>query len=159
MDMDNEEQLRAAAQYEQAVNAVIQLGRDDFGETTFDEMSRDLVGAVGQDALPSVMLQLLQTDCPTRLVEYGSNNPEWAKKLAKMSPARRAAELGRIEALLLPNGAGGGDDPAWITRIRGRDHRGAGNGLGDDVDDRTWERNFKKLHPDWQHGYCPGRSR
>jgi hypothetical protein len=145
---------QALAIYQQSVNTIIQQGREDFGDETFDSLSADVAAAIGPDAVLPLMVQIIQTDAPQRVIEHLAANPERAKKLAGMSPARQAAELGRIEAQLMPNGSGGGADPAWVTRARGGEKRG----LGDDLSDAQWERNFKKQNPGgWIPPSCRNR--
>jgi hypothetical protein len=129
--------------YQTSVDTIINQGREDYGDATFDELSRDVADAVGEANIVPFMVAIAETDAPQRVIEHLASQPDRAKKIAAMSPARRAAELGRIEAQLMPNGSGAGAEPAWKSRARGGEKRG----LGDDVDDKTWERNFKKSYP------------
>jgi hypothetical protein len=139
---DTPEEL-ALKNYQHAVNTIIDLGRDDYGDQSFDEMSRDVADAVGEANIVPFMASIAETDAPQRVIEHLASNPDRAKKIASMSPARRAQELGRIEAQLMPNGSGAGAEPAWKSRARGGEKRG----LGDDLDDKIWEKNFKAKYP------------
>jgi hypothetical protein len=134
---------QALKNYQQAVNTIVNIGREDYGDATFDEMSRDVADAVGEANLLPFMVAIAETDAPQRVIEHLASDPGRAKKIAAMTPARRAQELGRIEAQLMPNGSGAGDEPAWKSRARGGEKRG----LGDDLDDKTWEKNFKAKYP------------
>lgn len=125
-----------------AVSIIIEQGREDFGPETFDSLAQDVADSVGADRIGSLMRLIAQTDAPVRVIAHLAENPDRAKKLATMTPGRAAAELGRIEGQLMPDGSGGGAEPAWVSRAKGGNKRG----LGDDVDDKTWERNFKKQY-------------
>lgn len=142
---DTPEEMALKA-YQQSVDTIVNLGREDFGDAAFDEISRDVADAVGEANIVPFMVSIAETDAPQRIIEHLAANPDRAKKIATMSPARRAQEFGRIEAQLMPNGSGAGAEPAWKARARGGDQRG----LGDDLDDKTWERNFKAKYP---HGF------
>jgi hypothetical protein len=64
-----------------------------------------------------------------------------------MPAGRAAAELGRIKGQC-PTAAGGGSEQAWVSPTKGGNKRA----LGGDVDDKTWERNFKAKYP---NGFNP----
>lgn len=134
---------QALKSYQSAVDQIVGLGREDYGDQSFDEMSGEIASAIGAAHIVPFMVSVAETDAPQRIIEHLANNPDRAKKIAAMSPARRAAELGRIEAQLMPNGSGAGAEPAWKSRARSTDKRG----LGDDLDDKTWEKNFKAKYP------------
>lgn len=70
-----------------------------------------------------------------------AENAHRAKKTATMPADRAAAELGRIEAQLMPNGSGARSELAWVFLAKG----GNKCGLGDY--DKTWQRNFKAKYP------------
>jgi hypothetical protein len=141
---------QALKSYQSAVATIVNQGREDFGDQNFDEMSRDVADAVGEANIIPFMVSIAETDAPQRVIEHLAANPDQAKKIAAMSPARRAAQLGRIEAQLMPNGSGAGAEPAWRSRARGGEKRG----LGDDLDDKTWEKNFRAKYPS---GFMPRR--
>lgn len=146
-DTPEEQALKA---YQQSVNTIINQGREDYGDATFDDLSRDVADAVGEANIVPFMVAIAETDAPQRVIEHLASNPDRAKKIATMTPARRAQELGRIEAQLMPHGSGAGDEPAWKARARGGEKRG----LGDDLDDKVWEKNFKAKYP---NGFMPRR--
>lgn len=147
---DETPEQQAIKNFWNSVGIFIGQGQEDFGNETFDGLCQDVASTIGREAITPLMESIYHTDAPARVIEYLAANPDKAKKIATMHPGRRAAELGRIEAQIMPNGLGGdiGADPAWITRARGGEKRG----LGDDLDDKTWERNFKKKFP---NGFNP----
>ena len=134
--------------YKTSVDAIVALGREDMGTDTFDHLAQELVGAIGVEKREDVMVSVMQCDAPTRVIQHLAENPDRAKKISDMSPARRAAELGRIEAQLMPSGGDFGAEPAWMARARG----GSKTGLGDDLSDAQWEKNFRRKYPD---GWVP----
>jgi hypothetical protein len=146
---DSPEELALKA-YQQSVNTIVNQGREDFGDQTFDALSAEVADAVGEANIVPFMVSIAETDAPQRVIEHLASQPDRAKKIAAMTPARRAAELGRIEAQLMPNGSDAGAEPAWKARARGGEKRG----LGDDLDDRTWEKNYKAKYPG---GFMPRR--
>ena len=134
---------QALEAYQAAVSTVVAQGQEDYG-ATFDEMSQDVADAIGKENIMPVMASILGCDAPQRVIEHLSQFPERAKKIANMTPGRRAAELGRIEAAIMPNGlSDAGADPAWVTRARGGEKRG----LGDELSDEQWWKNFQKKYP------------
>jgi hypothetical protein len=148
-DTPEQEALRA---YQSAVDTIIDQGRSDFGDATFDEMSREVVDSIGEQNVVAVMVSIAECDAPQRVIEHLSANSDLAKKIGGMSPARRAAELGRIEARLMPDGAGAGAEPAWRSRARGGDRPR----LTDDASDAQWEKAFKAKYPG---GFIPPSAR
>jgi hypothetical protein len=148
---DTPEQI-ALKNYQSSVDTIVNQGREDYGDATFDEMAGEIASAIGEQNILPFMVSIAETDAPQRVIEHLASNPDRAKKIAAMTPARRSAELGRIEAQLMPNGSGAGDEPAWKARARGGEKRG----LGEDLDDKTWERNFKKANPG---GWIPPSAR
>jgi hypothetical protein len=136
------EELEAAVNL--SIAMVVNQGREDFGNATFDSICQDFSTAVGAENVKACMETIIQCDAPPRVLEYLSNYPDRAKKLAHMPQARRAAEIGRIESQIMPNGLGdAGAEPAWLARERSGEKRG----LGDDLDPEVWNRNFKKKYP------------
>lgn len=139
-DTPEEQALKA---YQQSVDTIINQGREDYGDATFDEMSQGVADVVGEANIVPFMVSIAETDAPQRVIEHLASNPDRAKKIAAMTPARRAQELGRIEAQLMPNGSGGGAEPAWKSRARNGDRPR----LTDDVSDAAWEKAFKAKYP------------
>ncbi len=137
------EQL-ALENYQRSVETIINQGREDYGEATFDDLSRDVADAVGETNIVPFMAQLAECDAPARIVEHLASNPALAKKIGSMSPARRAAELGRIEARLMPDGSGAGDEPAWKSRSRNGDRPRLED---DSLSDAAWEKAYKAKYP------------
>lgn len=143
------QQLYAAQQQAayQDNRKVIDVGREEYGAEAFDSMSADVGAAIGTENIRPFMESIVQCDLPERIIEYLSTNPAEAKQLAHMSPSRRSAALGRIEARLLPhsNGPGTGADPAWKAKSAGRIN------LNDDaVSDEQWSRAFDRRMKDRQ---------
>jgi hypothetical protein len=134
-----EAHLAMERDHQAAVAIVEAQGREDFGDETFNSMCQDFVDAVGKDQVVPLMRLITQTDAPTRVVAHLAENPDLAKRISKMPAGRAAAELGRVEAQLMPNGSGGGADLAWVSRAKGGNKRG----LGDELSDAQWEKNFK----------------
>jgi hypothetical protein len=139
------------AELQRLTDKVIEIGREDVGAETFDALAVDVAEAVGRENMEAVMTDIVHCDAPQRVIQHLSENPELAKSIAGMSQARRAQALGRVEAQLMPTGSGGGIEPAWFDRARGNKR-----GLGDDLSDKQWETNFKRLHPD---GFKPRYAR
>jgi hypothetical protein len=129
----------AENQHKAAVDIIVGMGRDEYGPQTWDEMADDVVNAIGRDKVNGFMGLLQNCDAPTRVVAHLAENPDRAKKIAGMTAGRAAAELGRIEAELMPVGAGGGADPLWVAEVKG----GRKRGLGDELSDSQWEKNYE----------------
>lgn len=144
----------AIAQLHQMAEKVIELGREEVGAETFDAMSKDVADAVGAENIGPVMASIVHTDAPQRIIQHLSENPDLAKSLAGMSQARRAQALGRIEAQLMPYGGGGGAEPAWFARARGEK-----SGLGDDLSDEQWHKNFQRKYPGGFHEHLATKRR
>jgi hypothetical protein len=141
----NAQASMAQETFNRQVDTVIQQGYEDYGQGTFDTLSKDLSDAIGKENIASVMSSIVQCDAPTRVIQYLAENAEEAKRIASMPPARRQAALGRIENQVMPNGPGNvGADPAWVSRAKGGESRS----LGDDVSPEVWERNFRKKYYD-----------
>jgi hypothetical protein len=132
----------ADAAFRNAVDKIVEFGREDLGTETFDAISQEVAAAIGNEAIGPVMASIVHCDAPVRVLEHLAENPSLAKEVATMSQARSAQAIGRIEAQLMPYGSGGGAEPAWFNRVRG-----GKQGLGDDLSDAQWEKNFKRKYP------------
>jgi len=143
------QQKIAYAQFQHNVSTIIEQGREDFGSETFDQLSHDLVEAIGREALDPIMRSILQTEAPARMAAFLAENPDRAKQLTRMSEARRAASLAKIEVELMPNLAPSGDEPAWVLRARGGNKKPR---MTDDATDAEFEAAWKLKYP---NGYIP----
>jgi hypothetical protein len=124
------EMMKAAEnEHKAAVDIIVGMGRDEYGPQTFDEMADDVANAIGRDKVNGFMGLLKNCDAPVKVIEHLAARPERAKKLGAMPPGRAAAELARIEAELMPVGAGGGVDPLWVAEVKGGRKRGLGDEL------------------------------
>jgi hypothetical protein len=149
-------QAQAAMAYEQHVrnvDAVVAQGREDF--QNFDENMDGLRDAVGADKLPEITALSLNFENPSRLLNHLAENPSDAKRVAGMSPGRRAAELARIEARLMPDAVDASSaEAAWIKRAKGGEKA---RDLNDpSISDQDFERLFRKKYP---QGFIPPRLR
>jgi hypothetical protein len=142
------QQQMAMAALQQATDKMVAIGHEDYGVDGFDAMASDFATAIGKDNIAAVTESILQCDAPQRVIEHLSGNSERAKAIAKMTPQRRAQELGRIESQIMPFGSGGGIDPAWIARAK----NGNRPSFSDDASDEQWNRAFKLKYP---NGFNP----
>lgn len=150
---DTTETPEAVAQiqaFAKEIDTIVKIGREDYGDEAFDNYSHEVAEAAGKENVLQMMESIAQFDATSRLIEHLANNPAEAKKIATMSAARRMTHLARIEAQLLPSGANTGAEPAWKVRARGGEKRG----LGDDVPDKQWSKNFDRKYG---AGGIPGR--
>ena len=141
-----------AAAVDLSIAMIAERGREEYGIENFDSMCQDLTSVIGADNLEKFKKVVVQCDAPARVYEHLAAFPDRAKEIARMPQARMHAALGRIEAQLMPNAGNFGAEPAWLARERSAEKRG----LGDDLSDSQWERNFKKKYPD---GFIPPRLR
>src|ERR1700744_5724557 len=79
------------------VDTIIETGRVHFGNAGFDDASQVVAEALG-DKTTAVMDTLRQFDRPHEMLVHLANNEQRLKAFAKLSPARQAIELARIEA-------------------------------------------------------------
>lgn len=143
MSTPEEQQQQWLADYRASVDEIIRQGHEDLGDETFDSISQDVATAVGKDAIEPLMEAIRHCDAPVRVIQHLAENPERAKAIAAMPAGRRNAELGRIEAQIMPSASVGGADPAWKARARGGEKRT----YSDAMSDAEFERFFKKKHP------------
>lgn len=62
----------------------------DFDRASFDELP----------LTPAIAQAIIDSDIPAKIMVHLSSNPEEADRIARLSPARQAAEIGKIEARL-----------------------------------------------------------
>jgi hypothetical protein len=146
-----QQQMEAAAkQHAQEVQEIVEHGRSTYGARNFDEASETIASNFkNPEALQGFMGVLRQCDMPADVVAHLGNNPDRAKRLAALSPARQATEIARIEAQLSSHGhVETGSERRWkdadrrAARISADDWRTNG---GDTVkDDNVWSRQFDK---------------
>jgi hypothetical protein len=115
-DQNSQAQLPMAMEaYSRDVHAIIEQGREVYGDGSFDQMSADVGQALGgQQAVLPFMAAVRECDAPVEVIRYLSDNLDEAKAIGQMSDARRITALARIEARLLPhaNGVSASADPA-----------------------------------------------
>lgn len=92
--MDQEE-LQAAA-HQRDVDAIIEQGRERYGDGRFDEICNDVVRAIGGDPT-ALTVTLKQFDHPTEILAHLADNPDRLHKLSHMPAARQLAELAAIQ--------------------------------------------------------------
>jgi hypothetical protein len=147
-DQSTEAQLQLAmAQFQKDVGTIIELGREEYGDATFDEMSQIVGDAVGgQQATLPLMAALRECDSPVAIVRYLSEHPSEAAAISKMSDARRLAALARIESHTLPhaNGTSTGADPAWRRQAAKGGRVDIMSPASDSASDEAWYSAYKK---------------
>jgi hypothetical protein len=153
MTPEEVEQLKAhlgnqASSLTKDIDGIIEVGRAHFGAAGFDEASQVVAETLG-DKTNAVMDTLRQFDKPHEVIAHLANNEGQLKALAKLSPARQAIEIARIEAQMASNGhVNTGADPLWKTpavrsgRVSDEDwSRSFGEGLSErQFDKEFWRR-------------------
>jgi len=102
---------RAEAIYEKA-SADPSFDRDEFDEL------------LTQVLTPVIAQALMESPCPEKLAIYLHANQEDAERIAKLSPARQAAEIGKLEDKL-STAPKVSKAPAPITPIGKGSHKGS----------------------------------
>jgi hypothetical protein len=149
-DQNSEAQLAMAMEsFKRDVGTIIEQGREEYGEATFDEMAQIVGDAVGgrEAALP-FMGAVRECDAPVAIIRYLSEHPDEAQKIGKMSDARRIAALARIESHVLPhaNGTSTGADPAWRTQARKGGRIDINSPASDSASDEAWYAAWKRKY-------------
>jgi hypothetical protein len=85
------------------IDQIVEVGRTQFGNAGFDDASQ-VVAETLADKTNAVMATIAQFDRPHEIIAHLANNEPQLKALAKLSPARQAVELARIEAQMTSNG-------------------------------------------------------
>ncbi len=136
--------------HHQETHEIVELGRNSYGARNFDEASETVAANFqNPETLTTFMANLRSCDMPADVIVHLGNNPDRAKKLAALSPARQATEIARIEAQLSSHGhTETGAERRWKApeRMAGRvsadDWRTNG---GDTIkDDSVWSRQFDR---------------
>jgi hypothetical protein len=130
----------AALEHTKSIDTIVQAGREEYGESNFDDMSSDLVNTVGAANAAAFTVALAATDHPTALVAYLSANPDEAAAIAKLPGARKAVALERIQTRIRPNMASAPVDnlPSWKRNAGDR-----GSLFDDSISDEAWCRRYR----------------
>ena len=86
-DQNSEAQLAMAMEsFRRDVGTIIEQGREEYGEATFDEMAQIVGDAVGgREAVLPFMGAVRECDAPVAIIRYLSEHPDEAQKIGKMS--------------------------------------------------------------------------
>lgn len=128
------------------INDIVEIGRTHFGSATFDELSQVVADGLG-DKTQGVMHLVSQFDRPVEIIAHLANNERQLQAIAKLSPARQAVELARIEAQIAPQRANVGADPLWKSptvrsgRVSDQDWKA---NLGEGLSDSQWNWEFDR---------------
>jgi hypothetical protein len=136
----------ALAEHHKEVNAIIELGRGEFGRDQFDQDSQVVAQKLGNRTQEAMAL-LRQFDAPHRLIKHFADNESALDAFSKMNTARQITELARIEARSSSYGhVRTGADPAWKTPAgRGRMSNEDWNATGGDaLSDAEWHREYDR---------------
>jgi hypothetical protein len=128
------------------IDGIIEVGHAHYGKAGFDDAAQVVATAVGNT--DPLMDTLRQFDRPHEIIAHLANNETQLKALAKLTPARQAVELARIEARMTSNGhVNTGADPLWKTpavrtgRVSDVDWK---TSYGEGLDDRRWNAEFDR---------------
>lgn len=130
------------AQQQNSLAQVVAAGHQEYGDE-FDTMSADVVNHIGADQMNEFNSALTATDNPVALIEYLSRNPDEAKSIAKMSAARKAVAMERIQARLRPDLAfqTPSATPSWKKNAGDR-----GSLMDDSISDDQWFARYKRKY-------------
>ncbi len=151
-DYEIMQQLQQAAAQElathrQETERIIEIGREKYGSSNFDEHSQVVADAFGGNAANLVALAR-QFDDPPALIAELAKDPDGAARLAKLPAPRLAVELARLDAKLSPSSAGPNmsAEPQWRMQARsgGFKERDLDDArLADRATDKQWNRAFE----------------
>jgi hypothetical protein len=147
--------LRQGAESEQRTHAtevheIVEAGRALHGNQTFDEASQVVAGVFKEpEQLGHLMGTLRQFDRPADVIMHLANNEGRLQSLAKLSPARQAVEIAKIEGEMSSFGrAATGADRAWknpdVRRGVVSEESWRKDGGAALTDDAAWSRAFDK---------------
>ena len=138
------------------IDGIIEVGRAHFGSAGFDDASHVVAEALG-DKTQAVMDTLRHFDKPHEVIAHLANNEAQLKALAKLTPARQAIEIARIEAQISSNGhVNTGADPLWKTpavrsgRVSAEDWS---RSFGEELSEKQFDKEF------WRHQEARGSRR
>jgi hypothetical protein len=143
------EMEKAQKQHFKECEEIVEHGRAVHGNTSFDEASQIVGGAFKDtDAVQSFMGSLRQFDKPAEMIMHLANNEGQLKALAKLSPARQAVELARIESRFASHGhVSTGGERDW-KRAETRSGRVSDEDwsrhAGSNLTDTQWSREFDR---------------
>jgi hypothetical protein len=140
------QQQMAFALHQKEVNAIVEVGQENYGKAVFDQAAETVAAELG-DRVPDVMLALRQFDKPADILVHLADNPTRLKHLAKLNSARQVVELARVEAQLTSHGhTDTGADPAWKlpSAKGGRVSDEEWHSGGDNLSDQKWHKEFDR---------------
>lgn len=142
--MSPQEQI-ALAQHAKEVEQIVELGRQNHGDASFDRASQEVADAIGQERLQPFVAALKQFDRPDDVLMHLSNNPDRLERIAKLPLQRQITEIAKIEAEHSPHGHSRdtGAQPLWTrpeARKNGRVSDDVWRRGGDELSDDQWFR-------------------
>jgi hypothetical protein len=95
--MSPQEQI-AVAQHAKEVEAIVELGRQNHGDASFDRSCADVADAIGQERLQPFVAALKQFDRPDDVLMHLANNPDRLERISKLPLQRQIVEIAKIES-------------------------------------------------------------
>lgn len=128
-------QRQAAAELEAQCNAVLDKGKQDYGEKEWTGAIEQLQTLGGYD--PDTLAGILATDDPARVIFEMASNPDTYHELMELTPAKRLAKMATMAAAPKPKKKVS-QAPEAITDETVSGRANAGGGLSDDLSDDEW---------------------
>lgn len=95
--MRQAERKQEQAQAEQSQRQMVERTEQLYNEATREEgFDRDEFDAL--PLTPSIAQALVEADAPAKVMAWMTQNPDEVDRIAKLSPARQAIEIGKVEA-------------------------------------------------------------